>query len=193
MRLILISACLFLSGCLEQSATVVIHAPIEVVWAYTGDSAQAAKWSTFFDHITPLPGIPEGQVGALRRCYRRPDGSGLNWDEKTTFVEAPTERHLLTFNIQRSPIPGMDRYEFNVIHKLRAISPEETELTFSSTLAKMDFRFFGLYKLIFGGIEGARIVKDNLENIKMLIEAHGATPADLHPFRVDPNPYFDIQ
>jgi hypothetical protein len=189
---LLLAGLLFLSGCLEQSATVVIDAPIDEVWKYTGDSSQAAKWSTFFDHITPMPGIPEGQVGALRRCYRRPDNSGLNWDERTVAVQAPTRRELRTFNIQRSPIPGMDGYEFEVVHTLRALGPNQTELTFSSTVAKWDFRWSAIKKLIFGGVEAAKIVQDNVENIKVLIEARGAQPANLHPFRKDANSYFDL-
>ena len=37
---------------------VTIRAPLGAVWAYVGESARAAEWSVYFDHIAPLPTSP---------------------------------------------------------------------------------------------------------------------------------------
>jgi hypothetical protein len=187
---------LSLTACHEQTATVVINAPIEAVWAYTGKAAKAADWSVFFDHISPLPGIPEGQVGALRRCYRHADETGLTWDEATVSVQAPTFRQIRTFNIRNSPIPGMETVAFHVYHRLRALGPNRTELTFASSVANWrQVRIQPSYwRMVFqSGNEAARIVQLNVENIKALVEAevHGTAPR-LHRFMDQDQPLFDL-
>jgi hypothetical protein len=172
----------FLVGCLEQEARVVVHAPIDVVWEYTADSSKAADWSIYFDHITPLAGIADGQVGAVRRCYRYPDETGMTWDEKVVSTQAPHTRQIRTYGIKNSAIGNMDSIEFDVFHSLKSLGPNETELTFSSRLAKNDLSYFKSFLLYLASFKSARIVQKNVENIKMLIEANGAVPSDLHPY-----------
>lgn len=184
------------TGC-KQRATVIINAPIERVWEYAGDSSKASEWSIFFDHISPLPGIPDGQVGALRRCYRRADGSGVTWDERVVKINRPFGRQIRTFNIVNSAHAGLEKIEFDVFHKLKRIGPNQTELTFSSEAATSNeamsqLSLSEIFKWFLLRQDAAEIVQKNVENIKLLIENPNVSEADLHPFMVDDNEHFDI-
>lgn len=181
-----------LMGCWYQEGRIIIDAPIDEVWRYTGDSTMAAEWSVFFDHIEPQPGIPDGNVGALRRCFRRADKTGLTWDEITTNVVPYRYRQLRTFNIKNSPIPGMEQFEFDVYHHLIPIGPNQTELVFASKVIKSKMTLKTLTANIKAGRAAEKVILLNLENIKRAIENRRyGYQQELHPFMEKPNPYFD--
>ena len=184
-----LSLSLLLTGCFEQEAKVVIAAPIEKVWAYTKDSSQAKDWSVFFDHISPFGDRPDGSVGSQRRCFRRANDQGLTWDEEVLAIEEPHYRSLRTYNIINSPIPHMENFECMVEHRLKKLDEQHTELIFSSKPSRTDFRFSNVIQALRGGMQAARIVQLNVENIKKIIET-GST-ADLHPYMEEANPFFD--
>ena len=193
---ILILAPLILLGCKEhQRASVIINAPIEVVWKYTGDSSKAQDWSIFFSHITPQPGIADGQVGALRTCYRWENETGLKWDERIDEVIPMKFRRLRTFNIQNSPIPYMNEFEFDVYHYLYKIDDNTTELIFASRLVNHRITAKTLWMNLVAGQKAADIVQKNVENIKHLIENGGVynqNVADkIHPYMNYKDPHFD--
>src|SRR5580700_8536666 len=74
--------------------SVVIHASPREVFEFMSDSGKAKGWSIFFDHITPLPGSPDGGLGAKRRCFRLPDESGPRWDEEVVEYTPYRSRRL---------------------------------------------------------------------------------------------------
>jgi hypothetical protein len=192
--LILVSA--LLVGCQEhQRASVIIHAPIEEVWKYTGNSSKAQDWSIFFSHITPQPGIPDGQVGALRTCFRWEDETGIKWDERLEASIPLKFRKIRTFNIQNSPIPYMNEFEFDVFHYLRKIDDKTTELVFASRLAKHRITVKTAWMNLIAGQKAAEIVQKNVENIKHLIENGGDYNQNvshkLHPYMNHKDPHFD--
>jgi hypothetical protein len=185
-----------LIGCEEhQRASVIIHAPLEEVWKYTGDSTKAQDWSVFFSHITPQPGLPDGQVGALRTCYRWPDESGIKWDERLEASVPMKFRKIRTFNIQNSPIPFMERFEFDVYHYLNKIDDRTTELVFASRLAQHHITPKTAWMNWVAGRKAAEIIQKNVENIKHLIENGGVYNQNvvhkLHPFMNSKDPHFD--
>lgn len=181
-----------LMGCWYQEGRIIIDAPIDEVWRYTGDSTNAAEWSVFFDHIEPQPGIEDGKVGALRRCFRRADKTGLTWDETITKVVTYRYRQLRTYNIKNSPIPGMEEFEFDVYHHLIPLGPNQTELVFASKVIKSKMTLSTLSLYIKAGREAEKVILLNLENIKRAIEnRRNNLQHELHPFMEKPNPYFD--
>jgi hypothetical protein len=168
----------FVSGCEHrQVARVEIDAPIEVVWAYISDSSKAAEWSIFFDHIAPLPGVPDGQVGALRRCYRCADRSGLTWDEQVMQIQAPYFREIRTYALRGFNIFGAGTAAFRVHQSLRRLGPHRTELIFSSSVEEPRPSVWNLYFMGYATAEAGLIVQKNVENIKYFIEnPRGVSP-----------------
>ena len=87
------------------SHSVVINAPVKEVWDFLSDNRHAKGWSVIFDHIRPLESSPvaEGQIGALRRCFRNDNEEGFFWDERTLTAEPYKRRTLRTY---MSPTPA---------------------------------------------------------------------------------------
>jgi hypothetical protein len=156
----------------DQGVTesVTINAPVEVVWKYVSDSTKARDWSVYFDHISPLPGIQDGQVGSLRRCFRNADESGLSWDEVTTIIQPLKMRQITTYNIKHLPwsLLTFGGYVF-VRQHYRKISDQQTELTFQ-TVSPADANWIHRKVFEFSRRDTLRIFKQNLTNIKALIE-----------------------
>jgi len=168
---------------------VEIAAPVEAVWAYVGDSGRADEWSVYFDHISPLPEspVPDGRVGALRRCFRRADETGVWWDEEVVALRPQTHREIRTYALRgfRWPLQVLaGRVTYRVGQDYEALGPERTRLTFSTELRSPDVAparwLFG--RLLAG--EVVRIFRLNLENIRAAVEAaHRAVPYDRpHPY-----------
>ncbi|MFN9067635.1 MAG: hypothetical protein ACK5V3_10425, partial [Bdellovibrionales bacterium] len=150
----------------------------------------------FFSHITPQPGVPDGEIGALRTCYRWPDETGIKWDERLEASVPLKFRQLKTFNIQNSPIPYMHEFEFDVFHHLYKIDDQTTQLIFSSRLAKHHITAKTAWMNWVAGRKAAEIVQKNVENIKHLIENGGVYNQNvvhkLHPFMNYKDPHFDF-
>ncbi|MEM7787271.1 MAG: SRPBCC family protein [Bacteroidota bacterium] len=173
---------------------VEIAAPLDAVWAYVGDSGRAGEWSVYFDHISLLPESPvaDGQVGALRRCYRRADETGVTWDEEVMALVPTLYREIRTYDLRgfRLGLQASASFsEYRVGQHYEALGPERTRLTFSTDLRRPDL---GLARWVFGRTapEVVRIFRLNLENIRAAVEAaHRGEPYDRpHAYEpVNPN------
>ena len=174
----------------RSSYTVTINAPIEEVWTYASDSSKAVDWSVYFTHISALPGIEDGKVGSLRRCFRRKDETGIMWDEEVIRIKPFEYREIRTFNIKGFPDRDFAQLEFKVHQRYRKIDENTTALTFASEL-RQPFSPLIIAKMLFTVSEGRRIFRLNLENIKAAIEQK-ENYRRIHPYEptnpFDPNP-----
>jgi len=160
--------------------TVVIDAPSEDAWAYIGDSGNARQWSVFFSHITPLAGTPpDGTVGSVRRCFRRPDESGITWDEELTEVVPLERRTIRVFNLRGFRVPGAKATQFITAQTYVRLGPRRTRVTFSCWLDRPND---ALHRVIFwkSHWETAHIFRVNLANIKAAVE-HRTLPHAWEP------------
>lgn len=154
------------------SESIVINAPVEVVWNYGSDSTRAADWSVFFSHITPLPGIADGNVGAKRRCFRNADESGEYWDEIAISSVKYEFRQIITYNLTNFKPNFLARGGHMYVRQYyRAIDENSTEMTFQTQYpananwkTKLSSRITKK--------KTAKIFKENLENIKANIEGY---------------------
>ena len=154
----------------DVSESVVIQASPEVVWDYLSDNSKAQYWSVFFDHISSMPGdIPDGQVGALRRCFRNADETGMTWDEEGLITRPYTFRRLRTFNVQHSGYPGEANAEFWAEQEYVDLGNGKTRLTFRGVTLKPEGPFYRIMYW-FLNFKVSQIFKHNLENIKAHIE-----------------------
>ena len=173
---------------LRHGCGIEIDAPLETVWAYAGDSRRAAEWSVYFDHISPLAGspVPDGQPGALRRCFRRADETGVTWDEEVVALIPWRYREIRTFALRGfrpfvQALAGGTQYR--VCQHYDALGPGRTRLTFSTALRRPAV---APARWLFGTVadEVVRIFRLNLENIGAAVEAaHRGRPY------VRPHPY----
>ena len=101
---------------IQHKESVIINSSQQQVWDYLSENHHAKMWSVFFDHITTLPSdsadIKEGGIGSIRRCFRRPDETGIRWDEVTVESQAPEFRQIHTYNIQNWPYADFNELEF---------------------------------------------------------------------------------
>ncbi|MBI4345991.1 MAG: SRPBCC family protein [Elusimicrobia bacterium] len=175
-------ALLLPAGC-GTSNSVEIDAPVELVWAYVGDSRNAAEWSVYFDHITPLPGEPDGRAGSRRRCYRRADETGIAWDERVERVEEFRLREIHTFAVRGFRDPLLNEAEYRVLQRFEPLPGGRTRLSFDSVLLRPRswnaWTTFGSAKA-----EAERVVGLNLANIAAAVEARyrGVAYSRPHPY-----------
>ena len=160
---------------LRAEGSIEIAAPVERVWAYVGDSTRAREWSIYFHHISPLPGPPDGQVGALRRCFRRADEQGTRWDERVRGGERLRVRHIVSYDFVG--IPVTKGAETDVWQLYESLGPDRTRLTFRTAPVKGTNL---ANRLSFAGSRrrAAEIFQKNLENIAAAIEGR----PQVHPY-----------
>ena len=154
----------------STTSSVIINAPISEVWAYVSDSTRTSDWSVFFDHISPLPGIEDGQVGSIRRCYRTSDLSGPRWDELTILINPKRERVITTYNLRGFKYSKFVKNEYVFVKQTyRASGKNESILTFQTYFsAKGDAKTRIAYQL---SQNKTKTTFDmNLQNIKAAIE-----------------------
>ncbi len=149
--------------------TVVINVPVDSAFRFLGNSDNARRWSVYVDHITTLNGIrtPDGTPGSIRRCFCNKNEKGQRWDELTTIVEPNKRRQLTTFNLvdfsmQANGLASEQRY--------RKLSDNRCELTFTLFFANHDPGFFDEFKTYFGAYKVQSIFRQNLSNIKRILE-----------------------
>ncbi len=153
--------------------SVEINAPVEEVWNFLSDNRNANGWSVIFDHIEPMADspVPEGEIGALRRCYRNADEQGFFWDEKTLTTEPYTYRSLRTSNISNTSWDFFERYQFTAHQTYEDLGDNKTRLTFGGDLDDYtQYTFDELFIFWATQFEVERVFKLNLENIKAMVE-----------------------
>lgn len=155
------------------SESVVIEAPVEDVWEYVSDSENAREWSVYFHHIAPMEGVEDGKPGAIRRCYRSLDKEeDVYWDEITLETIPHEYRRILAYNKQGFPEDHqhLEEGEHYVYQYYEEMGPEQTKLTFSTTILRPEGLFDRLKFWKFGQLAEETFDK-NLENIKLAVEA----------------------
>lgn len=183
MKYFSIAFLMFLVGC-KASESVIIDAPVEKVWEYASNSNNAKDWSIYFDHISPLPGIPDGQVGSFRRCFRNANEHGMFWDEEVLEIRPLEYRQIRTYNIHGYKEEKLNTVEYKVEQLYEKISDTQTKMTFQASVTKgMDLT--AVYYMIRDFREGSRVLRVNLENIKSQVEGKGRP----HPY--EPKSYWD--
>jgi hypothetical protein len=149
--------------------TIEIQAPVEEVYAYLGNSANASNWSVFVHHITVLnaDSFPDGSVGSRRRCFVNAEEKGTQWDELISEVSVNKKRQLELYNLRGF---SMTANHLATEQLYEAIDDRSCRLTFSlfykaaiPTLPEKIKTHIASYK-----IHG--IFKKNMENIKYIIE-----------------------
>jgi uncharacterized protein YndB with AHSA1/START domain len=149
--------------------TVTIKAPAQKVFSYLGNSANAANWSVFVDHIIPLNThqVPDGVPGSRRRCLKNSNGQGLQWDELITIVEPAKRRQLTIYNMIDFPMQA-DGLATEQLY--RQVSPAETELTFTLFYKEHGESLLNQLKLYYAAYKVKDIYRDNMNNIKTALE-----------------------
>ncbi|MCH2042064.1 MAG: SRPBCC family protein [Saccharospirillaceae bacterium] len=155
------------------SYSVVINAPVEKVWDFLSDNRNAKGWSVIFDHISPMASspVPEGQIGALRRCFRNVNEQGFFWDERTLSSEPYIERTLRTYNVSNTSWDLFEKFQFTAYQKYEDLGNGQTRLTFEGDLD--DYTKYNTFERFIFWVsqhEGERVFRLNLENIKAMLE-----------------------
>ncbi|HAD14030.1 MAG TPA: hypothetical protein DCF33_16525 [Saprospirales bacterium] len=152
---------------LENS--ILIQSPVEKIFTYLGNSANASSWSSFVDHITPLNQnqIPDGQLNSTRRCFRNADETGIQWDEDIVKWEANKLRELSIYNMKHFPVSTGDlrtRQQYDT-------QPDgSVKLTFGLYKSADKTTWTDVIKMKYTGYIVAGIFKANISNIKREIE-----------------------
>ncbi len=148
--------------------SIEIDAPVDSVYAYLGNSANAAQWSVWVDHITPLNAdvVPDGKAGSLRRCFQNADEQGLRWDEEILIAEHGHRRRLSIFGLVDFPMEAT------------GLATEQRYLSLPGNRTALTFTVFYLNpptpwdytKTLLGAWLIRDIFQDNMLNIKKKIE-----------------------
>ena len=149
--------------------TVDINAPVEQVFAYMGNSANATKWSVYVNHISPLnPNeVPDGTVGSKRRCFTLKDETGRRWDETILIVEKNKRRRLNIFNMVDFPMTSDNVLTEQLYEKT---SDTTCRLSLTLFLNEENAGWFDQLKMYYAAYESNDIFARNLANIKKLNE-----------------------
>ncbi len=149
--------------------SITINAPKEQVFQFLGNSANAARWSVFVNHISTLNGseVSDGQVGSRRRCFVSQNEQGTQWDELITEVVPNQKRqlsiyHLVDFPLVANNLLTEQHYE--------AISDTQCKLTFSLFYKNGEATLFEHLKTYFAAYRIQSIFERNLLNIKKIVE-----------------------
>jgi uncharacterized protein YndB with AHSA1/START domain len=151
------------------STTILIEAKPEVVFSYLSNSANAAKWSVYVDHITILNGseVKDGMPGSIRRCFKQADEKGVVWDELITIVEPQRRRQLTIFNMVGFPVKAEGLATEQLYEN---VSGNKTLLTFSLFYLE-EPGFLQTVKTFLPAYIVCNIFEQNLNNIKTHIES----------------------
>ena len=188
---LLLLSLFFFSAC-EKKEEVLIRAPLNEVWNYVGNSNNAAEWSVYFHHITPISG-EDGKPGALRRCFRREDEQGNTWDETTLEIIPQTYRKIHTHSLFGFPDEAFNSAEFHV-HQRFTESPDgkSVRLSFGSELIKPT-DLISAIRFIWYAREAKRVIRLNLENIKEAIESRYERRAYKRPYPYEESHEWDFK
>ena len=161
--------------------SVVIDKPVTIVWDYVSDSSRAREWSIYFHHISPLPSdADDGDIGSMRRCFRRADESGMYWDEVVTALNPGRYRKLKTYNTNGYGMFDLlvNRAEYDVEQFYDPINEHQSSLRFRV----VGRNFWGRAVVNLSHRDTLTVFKRNLKNIKAYLERGivRALPYDPH-------------
>jgi len=151
------------------SHEVLINRPVQKVFDYLGQSKNAANWSVYVDHITPLNAeeYKDGKVGSARRCFKNENEKGIYWDETILSVSPLKERRLSIYNLNGFPITIEHLVTYQHYENL---DEHSTRLKFSLQRRQGDMTFFDWIKIKLAGYIVSCIFKKNLAGIKQQLE-----------------------
>lgn len=148
--------------------TVEINVPVDSLFRYLGNSANARNWSVYVDHITPLNnGIKDGHTGSVRRCFCNKDEKGRCWDEKILVVEKNKRRRLSIFNLVGFTATTEGLVTEQVYQPL---SEHKTKLSFTVFYDKHVPNWWEILKTKLAAYKMLSIFKANMANIKRIVE-----------------------
>lgn len=150
--------------------TIVIDAEPETVFKYLGKSSNAAEWSVFVDHISPLNAgtIQDGEIGSERRCFGSADETGIIWDERITQVEQASLRQLEIYNLQGLELQADNLLSDQIYRRNNGL---QTSLSFTLHFGNHAPSLWVKLKTYLAAYKISSIFADNLMNIKKQIEA----------------------
>ena len=149
--------------------TIEIDAPVETVFQFLGNSANASQWSVFVNHITALneSEFADGVVGSRRRCFCNADEKGRQWDELITENMSNTKRQLEIYNLQEFPMTANHLATEQLYKK---ISNNKSSITFTVFFTNAKPSFAETIKMYIAAYRIKSIFKKNMFNIKQVIE-----------------------
>jgi uncharacterized protein YndB with AHSA1/START domain len=150
------------------SHTVDIDAPVSMVFAYLGNSANASNWSVFVDHIVPLntDSVNDGTPGSIRRCFTDSAEKEMKWDELITEVVPNKKRQLTIYNMIDFP---MSAKGLATEQLYQTINDSTTRLTFT-VFFQNDPTLWDQVKMYIGAYRIKPIFRNNMGNIKKILE-----------------------
>lgn len=148
-----------------------IQVPVDSVYNYLGNSSNAANWSSFVDHITPVnpEEFKDGTIGSVRRCFVQEDELGMKWDEKIIEIEALKKRKLSIFNLKDFPMEASGLASEQIYKK---VNDSTVNLSFTLFFDTESPDFYTLMKMKIGCYRVKFIFDKNLERIKRICETN---------------------
>lgn len=158
------------TGLYQLENQITINQPVENVFNYLGNSANASKWSSYVSHINSLNSneVNDGALGSIRRCFKNKNGEGVFWDEEIVNVKVNELRQLTVYNLNGFLIKADSLF---TQQKYTSLSDKETSLVFGLYKPKTtNNHFVDWLKLQVSGHYVAYIFYKNLNNIKKEVE-----------------------
>jgi len=158
------------TGLYQLENEVTINQSVEKVFSYLGNSANAAKWSSYVSHINALneEEVNDGALGSKRRCFKNENGQDIFWDEEIVNVKVNELRELTVYNLNGFLIKADSLF---TQQKYTPISAQQTNLVFGLYKPKTTHnRFVDWLKLKMSGHYVAYVFHKNLHNIKKEVE-----------------------
>lgn len=151
------------------SESIHISAPLADVFRYLGNSDHAKDWSVYVDHISVLNPdvVSDGLPGSIRRCYVNSDETGIQWDEEILRVLPDSLRTLSVYNLKGFNLTAEGLVTDQTYQQL---SDGSTMLSFRLHYGEHAPTLFELIKTHLASSKISRIFKQNLQNIKILME-----------------------
>jgi len=158
------------TGLYELENQVTIDQPVEKVFDYLGNSANASKWSSYVSHINSLNSneVNDGALGSIRRCFKNENGEGIFWDEEIVQVKVNEMRELTVYNLNGFLVKADHLF---TQQKYKQVKARQTNLVFGLYKPKVKTNtFMDWLKLKVSGHYVAYIFHKNLNNIKKEVE-----------------------
>jgi hypothetical protein len=151
-------------------SSVDIDAPVDSVFHYLGNSANAQDWSVFVDHIITLnaDSVPDGKPGSRRRAFCNANEQGQRWDELTTLVESNKKRQLISYNYIDF---SMTAQGLATEQLYEALPNGGCKLSFTLFYSDYNPSFFEQLKTYYAAFTVKDIFDKNIANVKKYVEA----------------------